>query len=147
MVRRHEPPAPCQSALVVAGRGREHGADLWPPGPTADQSDLPGRTEKKEIQEFLNLATMFFMLLCCFKNIVDTQYVKIQRVNVFFLHLMSTCFPSQSHYLTDNIYNISVVHFHFSLQTIEVELCLYTAVVAVGLLVQTMKSVKITDAG
>lgn len=45
--RQHEPPAPCRSVLVGAGQGRERGAGLWPPGPTADLSGPPGQTGRR----------------------------------------------------------------------------------------------------
>lgn len=36
------PPAPCRSGPVCGGRGPGREAGLWPPEPTADQSDPPG---------------------------------------------------------------------------------------------------------
>lgn len=74
MVGQYEPPAPCQSVRVGAGRGREHGADLWPRGPTADRSDPPERTGKSKIRTFLlYVKSRMWMCLCA-------------------------CFPSQSHF-------------------------------------------------
>lgn len=71
----YEPPAPCQSVLVGAGRGREHGAGSWPPAPTADLSDPPGQTGKKGI----GLEPGNHVVLCrraALKYTTNTQYVK-----------------------------------------------------------------------